>query len=64
MSTVIDLHGRNLLTLSDYSRDELLYLLDLAAQIERCAMGAAGAEERAVTAVRRLAALAGPETSV
>jgi hypothetical protein len=39
-------------------------LADLAAQIERCAMGAAGAEERAVTAVRRLAALAGSETSV
>ena len=38
-------------------------LADLAAQIERCAMGTAGAEERAVTAVRRLAAFAGPETS-
>ena len=38
-------------------------LADLAAQIERCAMGTAGAEERAVTAVRRVAAFAGPETS-
>jgi len=39
-------------------------LADLAAQVERCAMGTAGAEERAVTAVTRLAALAGAETSV
>ena len=38
-------------------------LADLAAQVERCAMGTAGAEERAVTAVRRVAAFAGPETS-
>lgn len=34
MSTVIDLHGRHLLTLNDYSREELLYLLDLAAQLK------------------------------
>ncbi len=38
-------------------------LADLPAQIERCAMGTAGAEERVVTPVRRLAALASPETS-
>ena len=38
-------------------------LADLAAQVERCAMGTAGAEEQAVTAVRRLAGLAGPETA-
>src|SRR4051794_4428180 len=34
MSTVIDLHGRHLLTLNDYSREELLYLLDLAARLK------------------------------
>jgi ornithine carbamoyltransferase len=34
MSTVIDLHGRHLLTLNDYSRAELLYLIDLAAELK------------------------------
>jgi ornithine carbamoyltransferase len=34
MSTVIDLHGRNFLTLADYSADELRYLLDLAADLK------------------------------
>jgi ornithine carbamoyltransferase len=34
MSTVIDLHGRNFLTLADYSADELRYLLDLAAELK------------------------------
>jgi ornithine carbamoyltransferase len=34
MSTVIDLHGRHLLTLNDFTADELLYLLDLAAQLK------------------------------
>src|SRR3954470_8497366 len=34
MSTVIDLHGRHLLTLNDYSREELLYLIDLAAELK------------------------------
>src|SRR3954465_9302312 len=34
MSTVIDLRGRHLLTLNDYSREELLYLLDLAAELK------------------------------
>jgi ornithine carbamoyltransferase len=34
MSTVIDLHGRNFLTLSDYSADEIRYLLDLAADLK------------------------------
>jgi hypothetical protein len=38
-------------------------LADLAAQIEGCASGAAGAEERAVAAVRRVAAVLSPETS-
>ena len=34
MSTVIDLRGRHLLTLNDYSREEILYLLDLAAELK------------------------------
>ncbi|HEY3578125.1 MAG TPA: ornithine carbamoyltransferase [Gaiellaceae bacterium] len=34
MSTVIDLHGRNFLTLADYSADELNYLIDLAAELK------------------------------
>jgi ornithine carbamoyltransferase len=33
-SAVIDLHGRHLLTLADYSPDELTYLLDLAAELK------------------------------
>jgi len=44
MSTVIDLHGRNFLTLEDYSADELRYLLDLAAELK--AAKKAGREER------------------
>ena len=44
MSTVIDLHGRNFLTLEDYSADELRYLLDLAAELK--AAKTAGREER------------------
>ena len=34
MSTTIDLHGRHLLTLNDYSREEIIYLLDLAAELK------------------------------
>src|ERR1700758_1632700 len=34
MSTVIDLHRRNFLTLADYSPEEILYLLDLAADLK------------------------------
>jgi ornithine carbamoyltransferase len=34
MSTVIDLRGRHLLTLNDYSPEELVYLLDLAAGLK------------------------------
>jgi ornithine carbamoyltransferase len=34
MSTVIDLHGRHLLTLREYSADEITYLLDLAAALK------------------------------
>jgi ornithine carbamoyltransferase len=44
MSTVIDLHGRNFLTLADYSADELRYLIDLAADLK--AAKKAGREER------------------
>src|SRR5690349_19672661 len=34
MSTVVDLHGRHLLTLDDYSPQELTYLIDLAAELK------------------------------
>lgn len=34
MSTVIDLHGRHLLTLNDYSASEITYLIDLAAELK------------------------------
>src|SRR5947207_9020075 len=33
-STAVDLHGRHLLTLADYSTEELTYLLDLAAELK------------------------------
>ena len=44
MSTVIDLHGRHFLTLNDYSPDEILYLLDLSAELK--AAKKAGREEQ------------------
>jgi ornithine carbamoyltransferase len=44
MSTTIDLRGRHLLTLNDYSRDEILYLLRLAAELK--AAKREGREER------------------
>ena len=34
MSTIADLHGRHLLTLNDYSAEEITYLLDLAAELK------------------------------
>jgi ornithine carbamoyltransferase len=34
MSTTIDLHGRHLLTLKDFSKDEIQYLLQLAADLK------------------------------
>ncbi|HEX6763068.1 MAG TPA: ornithine carbamoyltransferase [Gaiellaceae bacterium] len=34
MSTVVDLHGRSFLTFDDYSRAEIEYLLDLAAELK------------------------------
>src|SRR2546423_9521832 len=34
MSTVIDLRGRSFLTLADYSPEEILYLIDLAAELK------------------------------
>ncbi|HTX31124.1 MAG TPA: ornithine carbamoyltransferase [Solirubrobacteraceae bacterium] len=34
MSTTVDLHGRHLLTLNDYTRQEIVYLLDLAADLK------------------------------
>src|SRR6478672_6130129 len=43
MSTVIDLHGRHLLTLNDYSAEEIVFLLDLAADLK--AAKAQGREE-------------------
>jgi len=44
MSTLIDLHGRSLMTLSDYSPEEITYLLDLAAELK--AAKKEGREER------------------
>jgi ornithine carbamoyltransferase len=44
MSSVIDLHGRNFLTLADYSANEIRYLLDLAAELK--AAKKEGREER------------------
>src|ERR1043166_811465 len=34
MSTVVNLQGRNFLTLAELSADEILYLLDLAAELK------------------------------
>src|SRR6185312_1363740 len=34
MSTVVDLRGRHFLNFNDYSPDEIVYLLDLAAQLK------------------------------
>ena len=34
MSAVVDLRGRHFLTLADFSREELTYLLDLAADAQ------------------------------
>ena len=44
MSTVIDLHGRHLLTLNDYTAEEIVFLLDLAADLK--AAKAQGREEQ------------------
>src|SRR6476646_6920604 len=35
MSTVVDLRGRHLLRLSDYTPDEILYFIDLAAELKQ-----------------------------
>jgi ornithine carbamoyltransferase len=34
MSTTVDLHGRHLLALKDFSREEILFLLDLASELK------------------------------
>ena len=44
MSTVVDLRGRSLLTLNDYSAEEITYLLDLAADLKAAKRD--GREER------------------
>jgi ornithine carbamoyltransferase len=44
MSTVIDLRGRHFLTLADYAPEELMYLLDLAAELKEAKRE--GREER------------------
>jgi ornithine carbamoyltransferase len=44
MSTAVDLRGRDLLTLNDYSREEIVYLLELAAGLK--AAKADGREEQ------------------
>ena len=52
MRTLIDLRGRSVLTLADFSPDELTYLLDLAAELK--AARREGREERRL-AGRRIA---------
>jgi ornithine carbamoyltransferase len=47
MSIVIDLHGRHLLTLKEYSAEEITYLLDLAAELK--AAKKAGREQQRLT---------------
>src|SRR4051795_10085371 len=47
MSTVIDLHGRNFLTLADLSADEIRYLLDLSADLKAAKRD--GTEKQALT---------------
>ena len=47
MSTVVDLHGRHLLTLNDYSAEEITYLLDLAAELKSAKKD--GREEQKLT---------------
>jgi ornithine carbamoyltransferase len=47
MSTAVDLRGRDLLTLNDYSREEILHLLELAAELK--AAKADGREEQRLT---------------
>ena len=47
MSTVVDLHGRHLLTLNDYSAEEITYLLDLSAELK--AAKKEGREEQKLT---------------
>jgi ornithine carbamoyltransferase len=44
MSTTIDLHGRHFLALKDFSKEEILYLLDLAGELK--AAKREGREER------------------
>jgi ornithine carbamoyltransferase len=34
MSTVVDLRGRHLMKLADYSTEEITYLIDLAAELK------------------------------
>jgi ornithine carbamoyltransferase len=34
VTTIVDLRGRNLLTLNDYSREEIVYLINLAADLK------------------------------
>src|SRR6516165_5208859 len=34
MSTTVDLHGRHLLALKDFSREEIVYLIELAAELK------------------------------
>ena len=46
MSTTIDLRGRNLMKLADYTREEITYLLDLAAELKEAKRGARGATAR------------------
>ena len=50
MSTVVDLRGRHLLRLADYSPDEIRYLINLAAELK--AAKREGREEQKLSARR------------
>jgi ornithine carbamoyltransferase len=50
MSTMIDLRGRNLMKLSDFSPEEITYLIDLAAELK--AAKREGARSRSSSARR------------
>lgn len=59
MSSVVDLRGRQLLTVNDYSREEIVYLIDLAAELK--AAKHEGREEQQ-PAGREIAPVAGDES--
>jgi len=51
MTTTVDLHGRHLLSLKDFSREELVYLLDLAAELKAASTAAVSSARGPVNAM-------------